>query len=230
MRLCSHKYKRTAIVDGKRVLIVGGGTGIGRCLAEKASISGAEVIIASRKAAQYKSDFPDFKCLSVDITIESEVSDLFGQVGEFDHLAVTVKSPLIVDNFKNLATQDTRSAFETKFWGQYNLAKHAYRYLREGGSITLTSGTLGQKPFSGFSTMSIIAGAIDSLSKSLALEFSPIRVNTVCPGFKTLKEMETKIPLGLGSSEQMANPYLYLMNDDYITGTTLVTDGGALIS
>ena len=76
--------------------------------------------------------------------------------------------------------------------------------------------------------MSIVSGAIESLCKSLAIELAPIRVNTVCPGFKTLSELEDKIPLGLGSDSQMANPYLFLMNDDYITGASIVSDGGGI--
>lgn len=217
-------------MNGKKVLIVGGASGIGKSLAFKASEAGAEVYIASRNADKQEIESKNTHCLSADVTVESDICDLLGQIGEIDHLAVTVKSPLVVDDFKNLNAEETRSAFETKFWGQYNIAKHAQHQIRKGGSITLTSGTLGQKPHSGFSTMSIIAGAVDSLSKALALELAPIRVNAVAPGFKTLKEMEDKVPLGLGTSEQMANSYFYLMNDDYITGTTIVTDGGALIS
>jgi len=146
-----------------------------------------------------------------------------------DHLIITVKSPLMVSPFLELKSEDVRFAFETKFWGQYNFAKLAHKYIRKGGSIIFTSGTLGSKPYDGYSTMSIISGAVESLCKALAIELSPIRVNAVCPGFKSLKEMKGKIPLGLGSDCQMSNPYLFLMNDNYITGTTIVSDGGAML-
>ena len=77
--------------------------------------------------------------------------------------------------------------------------------------------------------MSIIAGAVDSLCKSLAIELAPIRVNSVSPGYKTLEELNDKIPLGLGDDTKMSNPYLFLMNDDYLTGTSIVCDGGAML-
>jgi len=219
----------------KNVLIIGGSSGIGLALAKNVGLQGANVVIASRSAFENKAKIQDARglehceCFSVDITVEQEIHELLKKVGAIDHLVFTVKSPIITAPFVELNSADVREAFETKFWGQYNFSKLASRYMNEGGSITFSSGTLGQRPYEGFSTMSIIAGAVESLCKALAIELSPIRVNAVCPGFKTLKEMTEKIPLGLGSSAQMANPYLFLINDSYITGTTIVSDGGAML-
>lgn len=77
--------------------------------------------------------------------------------------------------------------------------------------------------------MSIIAGAVDSLCKALAIELFPLRVNCVSPGYKTLEELQDKIPLGLGNDALMSNPYLFLINDSYTTGTSIVCDGGAML-
>lgn len=219
----------------KRVLIVGGNSGVGLALAKKAGEEGADVIIASRSALEYKDKLQSMnglkncKCFSVDVTVESEIKNLFRLVGMIDHLVLTIKSPLIVGPFLELNPEDVRFAFETKFWGQYNFVKLAYKYIQKNGSITLSSGTLGNRPYHGYSTMSVISGSVESLCKALAIELSPIRVNAVCPGFKTLKEMADKIPLGLGSDLQISNPYLFLMNDNYITGSTIVSDGGAML-
>ncbi len=92
-----------------------------------------------------------------------------------------------------------------------------------------SSGTLGVRPYAGFSTLSTINGAVESLCKALALELAPIRVNAVSPGFTQLKEMEDKIPLGLGTSSQIAEAYLFLMTNTYLTGTTIFSDGGAML-
>lgn len=219
----------------KKILIVGGSSGIGLALAKKVGEKGADVFIASRSALKYKEklesscDLINCKYFSIDITVESEIKNLLIKVGMIDHLIITVKSPLIVSPFLELNSDDVRLAFDTKFWGQYHFAKLAYKYINQGGSITFSSGTLGNRPYEGYSTMSIISGAVESLCKALAIELSPIRVNTVSPGFKTLKEMEDKIPLGLGSDAQIANPYLFLMSDSYVTGTTIVSDGGAML-
>jgi NAD(P)-dependent dehydrogenase (short-subunit alcohol dehydrogenase family) len=222
-------------VKGKKVLIVGGNSGVGLALATKLAENKASVIIASRSALKQTSQLQaingleNCQCFSVDITREDEIRDVLAQVGSFDHLVITVKSPIITAPFLESQAEDVRHAFETKFWGQYNFAKLAAKYINKNGSITFSSGTLSNRPYEGYSTMSVIAGAVESLCKALAIELSPIRVNAVAPGFKTLNELKDKIPLGLGSDAQISNPYLFLINDSYITGTTIVTDGGAVL-
>ncbi|WNO10631.1 SDR family oxidoreductase [Teredinibacter sp. KSP-S5-2] len=222
-------------MKNKKVLIVGGSSGIGLNLAKKLELKGADVIIASRSAKEKQSELKNLSGLhsstfySVDITKEEDIKNLLKIVGNIDHLVLTVKSPLVSGSFLELNPEDVRSAFETKFWGQYNFAKLARKNINKNGSITLTSGTLGVRPYSGYSTMSIIAGAVDSLCKALAVELAPLRVNSVSPGYKTLEELHDKIPLGLGSDAKMSNPYLFLLEDSYLTGTSIVCDGGATL-
>ncbi|QUI61450.1 SDR family oxidoreductase [Pseudoalteromonas sp. A22] len=222
-------------MKGKKILIVGGSTGIGLALAKRVSEDGGEVLIASRSAFDKQASIrsqpylESCTCYSVDITVESEIKNLLEKIGKIDHLIFTVKSPLIVSPFLELDLKEVRHAFDTKFWGQYSFAKLAHQYINDGGSIVFSSGTLGKRPYNGYSTLSTISGAVESLGKALAIELAPIRVNTVSPGFKTLKELEEKIPLGLGSDSQISNSYLFLMNDSYITGSTIVSDGGAML-
>lgn len=222
-------------MKNKTVLIVGGSSGIGLALAQQVKEQKGNVIIASKSAEEQAhelqkiSNLEDCKYFSFDITKESEIKQLLEQIGFVDHIAITVKSPLIVAPFLELNTPDVRHAFETKLWGQYNIAKLAYKQIKSGGSIVFSSGTLGVRPYLGFSTMSMINGALESLCKALALELAPIRVNTVSPGFTQLKEIEDKIPLGLGKPSQIAEAYLFLMNNTYLTGTTIFSDGGAML-
>lgn len=217
------------------VLIIGGSSGIGLSLAQQVKAQGGNVIIASKSAEKQAPELRKINQLeacqyvSFDITKENEIKKLLQQIGLIDHIAITVKSPLIVAPFLELNTQDVRHAFETKLWGQYNIAKLAYKQIKSGGSIVFSSGTLGVHPYVGFSTLSIINGAVESLCKALALELAPIRVNAVSPGFTQLKEMEDKIPLGLGKPSQIAEAYLFLMNNTYLTGTTILSDGGAML-
>lgn len=222
-------------IKNQTVLIIGGSSGIGLALAQQVREQGGNVIIASKSAEQQApelrkiSNLKECKYFSFDITQESEIKKLLGKIGFIDHIAITVKSPLIVAPFLELNTPDVRHAFETKLWGQYNIAELAYKQIKSGGSIVFSSGTLGVRPYFGFSTMSMINGAVESLCKALALEIAPIRVNAVSPGFTTLKEMENKIPLGLGKFSQIAEAYLFLINNSYLTGTTIFSDGGAML-
>lgn len=219
-------------MKGKKVLIVGGSSGIGLALARKVSKEKAHVIIASRSAESCASRLKEegleqCEYHSLDITSEKNIEELINKVGEIDHLAVTVKAPLKVAPFQEQKEEDVREAFETKLWGQYNLVKKFSAKMNPRGSITLSSGTLGVRPCKGFSTMSIISGSVESLCKALALELAPLRVNTVSPGFTRWKEMDEKIPLGLADDAQIAHSYLFLMNDSYITGASITSDGGA---
>ena len=222
-------------MKNKSVLIIGGSSGIGLALAQQVKEQGGNVIIASKSAEQQAHELrkinklEECKYFSFDITKESEINKLLEKTGFIDHIAITVKSPLIVAPFLELNTHDVRQAFETKLWGQYNIAKLAYKQINPEGSIIFSSGTLGIRPYLGFSTMSTINGSVESLCKALALELAPIRVNTVSPGFTKLKEMEDKIPLGLGKCSQIAEAYLFLMNNSYLTGTTIFSDGGAML-
>ncbi|MDB2386318.1 SDR family oxidoreductase [Shewanella sp.] len=163
------------------------------------------------------------------MTATEQSHHFLDSIGQFDHLVFTVKAPLVTAPFAELDVADVRQAFETKFWGQYYFAKIAHRSINDNGSIIFTSGTLASRPYEGYSTMSIIAGAVDSLCKALAIELFPLRVNCVSPGYKTLEELQDKIPLGLGNDALMSNPYLFLINDSYTTGTSIVCDGGAML-
>jgi len=222
-------------MKGKKVLVVGGSSGIGLALAKRVSKKGGKVVIASRKSEEQKSELVKDewlkKCdfISVDITSSSDINEMLLKVGEVDHIVITVKSPLVTGMFTDLDSESVHDAFNTKLWGQYNIAKFGAKKIKHGGSIVLTSGSLGTRPVQDYSTMSVICGAVNSLCKSLALELAPIRVNAVAPGFLTLKTMEDIVPLGLGDSDQLANSYMFLMEDSYTTGTTVVSDGGATL-
>ena len=224
-------------MKGKKILIVGGSSGIGLALAQKAKEKQARVIIASKNAKEKehqlrkKHSLEGCSFFSLDITSENDIEQTINEIDNIDHIVSTVKAPLanITDPFTELAAPDVRQAFEVKLWGQYNLAKICCKKISAGGSITFSSGTLATHPHPNYSTLSIINGAVNSLCRVLALELAPVRVNAVSPGFITLQKMEEKIPLGLAKYEQLANSYMFLMEDKYTTGTNIVTDGGATL-
>ena len=152
-----------------------------------------------------------------------------------DHLVVTIKPKINVVSFTEQSTIEVQKAFEAKFWGQYKLAKIAYKYINKGGSIVFSSGIASHKPYKNYSTVSIINGAVESLCKVLAVELSPLRINAVSPGFtetenKKIIEMCAQFPLKkLGRKEEIANSYIFLMKDKYTTGTVIISDGGATL-
>jgi len=231
-------------MNGKRVLIVGGSSGIGLQLAANLLEKGAEVIIASRSAdklAAAKTKLgKTISTYQLDASNEKAVIKFFSAIGNFDSLVSTIKPEHLTSPFIESSTTNTRNAFEAKFWGQYNLTRHCLETISKKGSITLTSGIASKRGYLGFTGTAAINGAIESLVKSLSVEISPIRVNAVSPGFierfdddserlAIVKNLGSRIPLNrLGTLSEVSAAYEYLLGNDYTSGMVLTIDGGEL--
>ena len=118
------------MLDGKRILVVGGSSGIGLAVAKHARQNGARVIIASRKARERGAVLPDgcgeaIETLDFDITSSEEHSRLFESAGVIDHLVITVRPEICVSSFQNMDIESAKRAFEVKFWGQCRLIQAA---------------------------------------------------------------------------------------------------------
>src|SRR5476649_2910383 len=120
---------------GKKVVVVGGSSGIGLATAEQAKRDGADVIIASRNADKLKAaaDKVGAKGIVVDVTSDQSVVDLFKACGPVDHVVVTA-AQLRTGPFKIVSMDDVRATMEGKFWGAWRCARAAN--IRAGGSLT----------------------------------------------------------------------------------------------
>jgi NAD(P)-dependent dehydrogenase (short-subunit alcohol dehydrogenase family) len=239
-------YIMSQKLQGKKVIILGGTSGFGLATARAAAAEGAEVIVVSRSQANVDRALAELpngtKGASLDVTDEEAVQKFFGSTGGLDHLVYCAGDALPA---KVVSTEDARRFFEVRFWGMYIAARAASPYIRQGGSITLTNGILALRPWKGWSAVSAVAGAVESLTRGLALDMAPIRVNTVCAGMiKTplwsgmtesdreamYAEQAKKLPVGrVGEIDDVAETYLYLMKSDFSTGQIVVIDGGAVI-
>ncbi len=222
----------------KKIFIVGGSSGIGLAVAKQAYEIGGKVIIASRNASQKHNELASvvgdsIETYSFDVTSEDETETILKDVGEIDHLVITIRPDINPAPFKKTDIKQAKKAFETKFWGQYRLIQKAQKKISRNGSIIMTTGIAGEKIFNNFSTMSIINSATETLCRSLATELAPIRVNVVSPGFVAPKSEQVKkyaqqFPMKrLALPEEIAETYINLMVSSYTTGTSVVTDGGA---
>lgn len=232
----------------QHLLIVGGTSGIGLALAEAAVDEGARVTIAGRDAGRLEEAVlaigGDVRGESVDVSDEDSIKALFARVGPIDHLIATPgfdHSPALVAEADAAVVE---KLFRTKFLGQYLLAKHAVSQLSESGSITLTSGVLSTRPAAGFAALASVNAGIEALGRTLALELSPRRVNVVSPGvidtgkrFAHLEAAErtTKLQSTFGDAlpvkrvglpQDVAQAYLFAMQNPFLTGQTLTVDGG----
>ena len=148
--------------EQRTFVIIGGTSGIGKALAMKLRNENNTVHVASRHTG-------------LDISNEKSICEYFESIGVFDHLIVTAGSSAPAGKVTDVATADAKTAFDTKFWGSLNVTKHAARYMTPNGSITLTTGMLSRKVVAGTYVKTAINAALESVTKVLAKELSPIR-------------------------------------------------------
>lgn len=231
----------------QKVLIVGGSSGMGAATALAFAKAGAQVTIASRNAdklAQTASQLGhDIATAVLDITNEASIAGFFEATGEFDHVVVSAaQTP--TGPVRALALEDAYRAMDSKFWGAYRVARAAR--IREGGSLTLVSGFLSVRPSKSSVLQGAINAALEALARGLALELSPVRVNTVSPGLVATplwskldaaardamyEGAAARLPARrVGQPEDVANAILYLASTAYATGSTVLVDGGGAIA
>jgi NAD(P)-dependent dehydrogenase (short-subunit alcohol dehydrogenase family) len=236
-------------LNGKRIVLLGGSSGIGLATASAAAQQGAEAVIVSSRQARVDAALATLPAgaegHAVDLTDEAAVQTLFARIGAFDHLVFTAGEPLQLGLLANTDMTAARRFFELRYWGAVLAARHGSGGIRAGGSIVFTSGVAGQRPQKGWAFGASICSAMEGLTRVLAVELAPIRVNIVSPGvvetplwggmaaadrlalFRLLGE---KLPVGhVGTSEEVAEAYLYLMRQTYGTGQVIVVDGGGVL-
>jgi NAD(P)-dependent dehydrogenase (short-subunit alcohol dehydrogenase family) len=236
-------------LQGQRIIVIGGTSGIGLSVAQAAGHEGAEVVVAARGQHSIDSALAllprGAEGHRLDATDEVAVDAFFRRIGEFDHLVYTAGESLLMENFAEADLGRARRFLDTRLWGAYTAVQKAWPFIRQGGSVVLTTGTAGQRPIAGTTVVASVCGAVESLTRALALELAPLRVSVVSPGiartdlWRDLPE-ETRTglyestagthPVGrVGEAADIAEAYLYLMRGGYSTGSVVTVDGGGLL-
>lgn len=240
-----HSSAPSLTLSGKKVVVVGGKTGIGLGIARAAYAAGASVTVASRRvtSVEERPDLAGFDQVILDICDEAAVREAFDGIGAFDHLAVTAGPDLgSWGAFMDDDMRGVRSYLDNKFLGSWACARYAAPHLRTGGSITFLTGGIGARPKAGFSAVTAAFVAVESLSGSLALELAPTRVNTIRPGYvdtdlwrvmsdherEALKARvrDTFPARHAGTADDVGHAALFLMTNPYVTGTVIEVSGG----
>jgi NAD(P)-dependent dehydrogenase (short-subunit alcohol dehydrogenase family) len=235
-------------LQGKRIVIVGGTSGIGLAVAEGALREGAQVLVGSSRQETIDGALASLGegagGFVIDVTDEASVQAAFAAIGAFEHLAFTAGdwSGAGRGEVGALDLEAARAVFAVRYWGAVSVVKHARASLPPGGSITLTDGMYAHRPGKGGAISTSMLAAVEHLAKGLAFDLAPIRVNCVCPGLiqtgawdsipadkreERLKHMTSHLPLArAGQPWEAAEAYLYLMRGGYTTGQVLRVDGG----
>jgi NAD(P)-dependent dehydrogenase (short-subunit alcohol dehydrogenase family) len=235
-------------LTGKRVVVVGGKTGVGLGVAQAAHASGAAVIVASRRSLS-ETDHPelaDLEQIALDVEDEDAVRDAFKAIGAFDHLIVAAGPPMGTwGTFSDTDMSGVRRYTDSKFLGAWACARYASDRIAADGSITFLTGGTAARSKVGLAAVTSVFSAVEALGRSLALELGPVRVNTLRAGFidtpfwdflteaqaaEVRQKVREKFPVHrVGTAQDVGHAAVFLMTNPYVTGTVIEISGGELL-
>jgi NAD(P)-dependent dehydrogenase (short-subunit alcohol dehydrogenase family) len=245
---------RTGALAGQHVLVLGGTSGIGLATALAATTDGATVTVVSSRAESVRQALESLPAGSsgraVDLTdsaaVTEMISDVAGSTGPIDHLVYTAGEPLTPMPVSALDGERARRFFELRFFGALTAVHAVLPHLSATGSITLVTGTFGDRPGPGWAVPAAICGAMESLTRALALELAPVRVNVVRPGVtrsplwqslsdgdraELYRQAAATVPLGrVGEVADIASAFLFCMTQTFASGSVLTVDGASVLA
>jgi NAD(P)-dependent dehydrogenase (short-subunit alcohol dehydrogenase family) len=236
-------------LESKRVIVLGGTSGIGLAVARALLERGAQVIGAGRsaeRAEQASAALGGRATLEqVDVQDREALAALFDRHAPFDHLVNSATGgeretgPFLQMNLDGFV-----GSFR-KLWGYVNSVQLAAPRMSRGGSIVLVGGALSRKCRPGMSAHSTVGNAIEGFCRAVAPEIAPIRINVVAPGLidtpmfghldGSAREAFFRgataqhVIQRPGRPEEIADGILFLLQNEFITGTTLDVDGGSML-
>lgn len=244
-------------VAGRTVLVTGGGSGIGRAIAEAFLANGANVAISGRRRAKLDETLeghPTERTLAVetDVSDDDEVREMVeAVVAKFGSLDVVVNNAAAYTNgdFDDLGLGDWESIRATNIDGFVHVARHALPELEKtGGNLVVVGSVSGLRGDWQQAAYNATKAAIMNFVQSLALDYGPrgVRLNAVVPAMtetpvtadaaadpEVLAKAVNRVALGrIGQPEDIAPAVLFLASPDaaYITGAFLAVDGGTSAS
>lgn len=225
----------------RRLLVVGGSSGIGRATARLAAMHGALVTVTGRseqRAVEAAASIgKEVASAAFDMTDEKAVEAFFADNEAFDHIVVTA-AEIRSAPIRDLPLETARATFASKFWGPYLVARFA-RFANDG-SLTLISGAAARRPRAGRAPVAAACLAVEALTRVLATEFAPVRVNCVAPGLvgtpmlRAARDPHAPPPsqpvARVAAPEEIAFQILACAANPYMTGSIIDVDGGLAVS
>jgi len=232
-------------VSGKKALVFGGTSGIGLAAVSQLTELGAEVIALGRdpdKATALPAKATFRQC---DVRDREALAALYKELAPFDILvSAATGGSRAIGPFETMDIDGYMGSFD-KLWGYANVVRFGLEHLSDNGAIVLVSGSPARRCGKGQVALSSVGGAVEALSRAVAKEIAPKRINVMSPGL-----IDTPmVPLAgaereahyerltgnnlisrAGTADECAQGIVFLIQNDFVTGTTLDVDGGILLS
>ena len=229
-------------LKNKIVLLTGASTGIGKAIAGEFLKRKAKVIVFGRNKPEFCTAFHE-----VDVSDESQIIPALSKIKKIDIL-VNNAGISRDSTIEKISSQTMDEMIEVNFKGAFWMARHSIKKINRNGCIINISSICGLKGYAEMGIYSATKAAVISLTQTLALELAErkIRVNAIAPGVietgiwrerfgregkRVLKEIERSVPLKRGGKpEEIAHVAVFLCENDFMDGATIVADGGQTIA
>jgi NAD(P)-dependent dehydrogenase (short-subunit alcohol dehydrogenase family) len=229
---------------GQTVVVIGGSSGIGLETARRARAEGADMIITARNADRLQSAGLELgaSIAAFDATDFERLESFFDELpASIDHVLVTGPRPYYAP-LAEFDFEEARRDADARLWLALHVARNAMGKVRPGGTLLFIGGTGGRPPVSGRALVGPLTAALPALTKNLALELAPIRVNLIATGFVDTplsaailgdqldarrEQLRTTLPIRrvVGPAD-IAALAVHLMTNTAVTGATFDIDGG----
>ncbi|MEM7422563.1 MAG: SDR family oxidoreductase [Pseudomonadota bacterium] len=230
-------------VNGKKIIVFGGTSGIGLAAAQQLAELGGNVVAISRdpsKAGNIGNTIALEKC---DVRNEADVEALLERLAPYDVLiSAATGGDRAVGAFLEMDMEGFKGSFD-KMWGYANVVRHGTRHLPDNGCIVLVSGAPARRAKDPQIAIGAVGGAVENFARSVAREIAPKRINLVSPGqidtpmvplegddrakFYESSTKDHLIPRA-GTADEVAHGIVFAVQNEFITGTTIDVDGGWL--
>jgi len=231
-------------LQGQTVVVIGGSAGIGLETARRARAEGADVIVTARDPDRLRRVGEELgaRTSAFDVTDFDRLAKFFdGLPGPIDHVLVTGPGPYYAP-LKEFDVAKARRDLEAHVLLPIEVARRAAGKVRPGGTLLFMGGTGGRRTAPGFALISALTAAGPAMTRVLALELAPVRVNLIAAGFVDTPlsaailgdqldarrdQLRRTLPIRrvVGPAD-IATLAVHLMTNTAVTGATYDIDGG----